>query len=142
MRIPAILIGHSHFAQGMLGALQAIVGEVPDLVPVSTENKARCEIEQVIIAVRDQFACLASAKQPLGRNSLVVFTDLQGGCSGAICGRLLKDCADVVIISGTNLPMLVKYVHYRESLPLEELCWLLVEAGKDGIRALKQPAQP
>jgi mannose/fructose-specific phosphotransferase system component IIA len=123
------LIGHGQFATGVYHALRLIVGEVGDLEIASTEGKARSDIEQLI----------SDARARSGGRPLIVFTDLQGGCSSTICGSLLRECATVAIVAGANLPMLLKFVQYRDQLPFRELYDLVVEAGRDGVRGLKEP---
>jgi mannose/fructose-specific phosphotransferase system component IIA len=127
--VSAIVIGHGQFAQGLLSALEQIVGPVEFCEAFSTQGRARAEIESM---VRD-------ARQRLGNLPLLVFTDLQGGCSTMVCGSLLRAEPDVGVICGVNLPMLVRYVQYRETTALPELYRRLVEAGVDGIKGLKQP---
>lgn len=127
--VGAIVVGHGQFAQGLLSALEQIVGPVECLDAFSTQGKARAEIESL---VRD-------ARRRLGDMPLLVFTDLQGGCSTTVCGSLLRSEPDVGIICGVNLPLLVRYVQYREKTSLPELYRRLVEAGVEGIKGLKQP---
>ena len=127
--VGAIVVAHGQFAQGLLSALEQIVGPVECLDVFSTQDKARAEIESLI----------KNARQRRGNLPLLVFTDLQGGCSTTVCGSLLRSAPDVGIISGVNLPMLVRYVQYRETTALPELYRRLVEAGVEGVKGLKQP---
>jgi PTS system N-acetylgalactosamine-specific IIA component len=125
----AILIGHGQFAQGLLNALEQILGPVERLEAASTQGRSRTEIE----------ALIRETRQKSGGQPLLVFTDLQGSCSTTVCGRLLRAEKDVGIICGVNLPMLVKYVQYREQYGLPELYNRLLAAGPEGIKGLKQP---
>jgi mannose PTS system EIIA component len=130
MTIPALLIGHGRFPAGLANALQLIVGDVGDVEVVTSDSRAREEIEQL---VRDFLG-------RTGNRPSLVFTDIQGGCSSQVCSSLLRDRTDVGIISGVNLPMLIKYVHHREQATLPELYRLLLQAGSEGIKGLKEPA--
>jgi PTS system N-acetylgalactosamine-specific IIA component len=125
----ALIVGHGQFAQGLLSALEQIVGPVEHVAAASTQGRSRAEIESQIHEARKKF----------GGQPLLVFTDLQGGCSSTVCGSLLRAETDVGIIGGANLPMLVKYVQYREQLGPAELYRRLLAAGPEGIKGLKQP---
>jgi PTS system N-acetylgalactosamine-specific IIA component len=125
----ALIIGHGQFAQGLVSALEQIVGPVELVRAASSQGKARNEIE----------AMVHEARQAFGGQPLLVFTDLQGGCSSTVCGSLLRAETDVGIIGGANLPMLVKYVQYREQFALPKLHDRLLAAGVEGIKGLKQP---
>ena len=127
--VGAIVVAHGQFAQGLLSALEQIVGPVECLDVFSTQDKARAEIESLV----------RNARQRRGNIPLLVFTDLQGGCSSTVCGSLLRAETDVGIIGGVNLPMLVKYVQYREQSALPALYERLLAAGAEGIKGLKQP---
>jgi PTS system N-acetylgalactosamine-specific IIA component len=127
--INGILIGHGEFAAGLYSALKLIVGDVSALAVLSTQDKGRADIEQMILEARRQS----------GSNPTIVFADLQGGCSTTVCGSLLRACEDVGIICGANLPILIKFVEYRERLALRELYDLLVQTGKDSIKGLRPP---
>jgi mannose/fructose-specific phosphotransferase system component IIA len=125
----ALIVGHGQFAQGLLSALEQIVGPVELVAAVSTQGRSRAEIESQIHEARQKF----------GGQPLLVFADLQGGCGSTVCGSLLRAETDVGIIGGANLPMLVKYVQHREQSGPAELYRRLLAAGLDGIKGLKQP---
>jgi len=125
----ALIVGHGEFAQGLLSALEQIIGPVQSVRVASSQGRTRNEIE----------AMVHEARQAFGGQPLLVFTDLQGGCSTTVCGSLLRAETDVGIICGVNLPMLVKYVQYREQSALPELYDRLLAAGVEGIKGLKQP---
>ena len=127
--VAGIIIGHGSFASGLYSALRLIVGEVPDLEVLSSEGKGRQDIEQMVTEARAKF----------GPSPGMIFTDLQGGCSSTVCGSLLRSCDDVGIITGANLPMLIKFVEYRGKLALPQLYELLLQAGRDGVREVKKP---
>jgi len=122
-----ILVGHGQFAQGLYSALCAIVGEPTDFTVIVFEGKGRADIEQ---AVRE-------AHNRISGQPAVIFTDLQGGSSTTICSCLVRECRDVGLVCGANLPMLIKFVQHRERLSLQELLTVLGDAGREGIRSLK-----
>lgn len=69
------------------------------------------------------------------KQGVVIFVDL----FGSSCWQISKDVAsgnkNVAVVTGVNLPMLVKFFGKRESLPFEKLVSLVKEGGGKGIRS-------
>jgi mannose/fructose-specific phosphotransferase system component IIA len=124
--VGGILVGHAQFANGLYSALCAIIGEPEEFRAIATEGLGRADIERVV----------QEERTALGGQPLVVFTDLAGGSCTMVCGGLTRECRDVGLLCGVNLPMLVKFVQYRERVPFAELLRLLEDAGREGIRNL------
>lgn len=64
---------------------------------------------------------------------VLILTDLYGSTPSNIANGLARHCKKPSrVISGLNLPMLVKILNYAE-LPLDELAKKAVQGGKEGI---------
>jgi PTS system ascorbate-specific IIA component len=63
---------------------------------------------------------------------VLVLTDLYGSTPSNIAARLLNE-HKVLVISGVNIPMLLRIFNYP-SLPLEELGKRAMTGARDGIR--------
>lgn len=122
--VGGVLAGHGDFANGLYSALRAIVGEVPDFKVVSGQGMTTNDWRQVIDGIRQR------------SQAVIVFTDMPGGGSTNVCQSLARDCTDIRVVCGVNLPVLIKFVQYRARLPLAELCSLLIQAGREGIRVV------
>lgn len=129
--VRALLVGHGQFAQGLGHALGLIVGPVSDLEIVSSEGKGQADLGRIVAAARER----------AGGRPLLVFADVSGGFSTNLCGKLLRDCAEVGIIGGVNLPMLIKFVQQRDQMAFPALFELLVQVGQTGIKGLKAPGR-
>jgi PTS system mannose-specific IIA component len=65
-------------------------------------------------------------------DGVLVVADMFGGTPANI-GMALVAPGRVELLTGVNLPMLLKFVTYRERYPLPELAELLKEHARDGI---------
>lgn len=94
----AIVIGHGDFAAGMQTAVDKITGQGAALLALSVQDRSLVQIEAWI---REHLA--SSGAQ-------VVFTDLQAGSATMAARKALRDMPAIVLVVGTNLPMLLDFV--------------------------------
>ncbi|MDC9593857.1 PTS mannose transporter subunit IIAB [Xenorhabdus sp. IM139775] len=79
---------------------------------------------------------------------VLFFVDTWGGSPFNAANRIVLDKDNYEIVTGVNVPMLVEAFMCRDDDPaMEELVSVALEAGKEGIRALKteqveEPAKP
>jgi PTS system mannose-specific IIA component len=66
------------------------------------------------------------------KNGVVIFTDMFGGTASNLSFSFLKN-DQVEIITGVNLPMLIKFVSLQRSNNLKEVVKKVVEQGKKNI---------
>ncbi|MDO5102120.1 MAG: PTS fructose transporter subunit IIA [Lautropia sp.] len=71
-------------------------------------------------------------------SGLVVLTDLYGATPARIAVRL-ADAGRVSVLYGVNLPILLKLINYRASLPLDELVALVLRDPAAGIGLVDTP---
>ena len=122
--IGGIIVSHGKLAEELLNALNIILGEVVNMEAISIgwyddveESKKR--INQ-------------SLKRVDQKNGAVIFTDMFGGTPSNLSFSFLKD-NQVEIITGVNLPMLIKFVSLQRSRDLREVAAKVVEQGKKNI---------
>jgi len=65
-------------------------------------------------------------------NGVVIFTDMLGGTPSNLSLSFLQE-GKVEVVTGVNLPMLMKLAHLRESTDLGEVAAALRESGRQGI---------
>lgn len=102
----AIVAGHAEFATGLVSAVDAITGLGDALVTL--EVKGLCS-QEIHALMRDTL---------VRTRTRVIFTDLQAGSCTMAARRVLREAGDVVLICGTNLPMLLDFVLSTESDPV------------------------
>lgn len=69
------------------------------------------------------------------KEGVVIFVDLFGSSCWQISKDVTSQNKNVAVVTGVNLPMLVKFFGKRETLPFEKLVSLVKEEGERGIRS-------
>jgi PTS system mannose-specific IIA component len=122
--IGVVVVTHGQLATELVNAAEAIVGDLPRFTAVSigwhdTVELAREEIGEAI------------ARVDTG-HGVIVLTDMFGGTPSNLAITFLAD-AKVEVITGVNLPMLLKLAGTREVLDLRELARRIREDGRHSI---------
>ena len=122
--IGGIIVSHGKLAEELLNALTIILGEVVNMEAISIGwyddvEESKKKINQ-------------SLKRVNQKNGIVIFTDMFGGTPSNLSFSFLKD-DQVEIITGVNLPMLIKFVSLQRSSNLKEVAKKVVEQGKKNI---------
>lgn len=133
----AIVIGtHGWAAEQLIKTAEMLLGEQEnigwiDFVP--GENA-----ETLIGKYQARLAELNTEK------GVLFLVDTWGGSPFNAASRIVTDRPDYEVIAGVNIPMLVETLMMRDDDPtLAELVAHALEAGKEGVRALKtQPEEP
>jgi mannose/fructose-specific phosphotransferase system component IIA len=127
-RVPALIVMHGDLAEALLRAAALLYGPVEGVEVMSNQNLSRTGLEEEI-AVR-------VAAWPEGG---LVLTDLWGG-SCHTCGASAARGREVIVVSGLNLPILLDYLHNRDTIPAAELAERLLRKGQDSIRLQRAPS--
>ena len=116
-----VIVSHAAVAQALLAAVAAITGVNDALVPVSNDG---C----------DTGALAERLTQAIGNKPAVLFVDLPGGSCLTSSVRLARGKSDVAVVTGVNLPMVLKLVSLRAAgKPIEQLAREVAEAGQKAI---------
>jgi PTS system mannose-specific IIA component len=122
--IGGIIVSHGKLAEELLNALNIILGEVVNMEAISIgwyddveESKKRIN---------------KTLKRVEQKNGVVIFTDMFGGTPTNLSLSFLRDDY-VEIITGVNLPMLIKFVSLQRGHNLKEVAKKVVEQGKKNI---------
>lgn len=121
-----LIVTHANFGKVVTETAEFILDKkIDNIFPVSIEpNEApeslRKKIEKGIKKVRTE-------------NGVIIFTDMFGGTPSNMSYSFLEE-GKVEVISGLNLPVLLKAVSLRDkSENLENMASILVEHGKKSI---------
>jgi len=122
--IGGIIVSHGKLGEELLNALTIILGEAPNIEAISIGwyddvEESRKKINQ-------------SLKRVDQKNGVVIFTDMFGGTPSNLSFSFLK-ADQVEIITGINLPMLIKFVSMQRSNSLKDVVKKVVEQGKKNI---------
>ncbi|MFV1987364.1 MAG: PTS sugar transporter subunit IIA [Gemmatimonadota bacterium] len=114
-----IVVAHGDLAASFVATVDRITGRGDVLLAVSNDGLGADQL-------RDH---VAEACDP---GPAIVFVDLAGG-SCAMAGLCLRRTrADVGVLTGLNLPMLLDFVFHRD-MPVDELIGRLEEMARAGI---------
>jgi PTS system mannose-specific IIA component len=131
--IGGLIITHGRLAIELLNAAEMIVGEIHHIAAVSLgwhddADMARSMIEKAIERV----------KTPDG---ILILTDMFGGTPTNIASTFL-DSEKVEIVTGVNLPMLIKLAQMEEGQTLASAANLVREQGQSSIYMASQLLAP
>ena len=115
-----IIVTHAAVAQALVTAVAAITGVQDALTGVSNEG---CGTEELGERLR----------QAIGDGPAVVFVDLPGGSCFTSSVRYAKQHAEIAVVTGVNLAMLLDFVFHRD-IPPAEAARRAVDAGAKAIR--------
>jgi PTS system mannose-specific IIA component len=122
--IGVVVVTHGQLATELVNAAETIVGDLPRFAAVSigwhdTVELAREEIAQAVARVDSG-------------TGVIVLTDMFGGTPSNLAITFLAE-GRVEVITGVNLPMLLKLAGTREVADLRDLARQIREDGRTGI---------
>lgn len=122
--IGAVVVSHATHATGLLQAAEVIVGRIEGIAAIDLSPSMG--VEELHAAVE---AAIRSVDKGKG---VLILTDMFGGTRSNIAISFLGT-HPVEVITGVNLPMMVKFPYARESMTLPELAHHLQECGQRNI---------
>jgi mannose PTS system EIIA component len=124
MSIGIVIVTHYRLGEEFLQALRLIVPTAPEFRAVSIEPRQSVEEMRAAIA-----AALEAADHGDG---VLVLTDMFGGTPSNISLSFLDE-RNVEVVTGLNLPMLIKLATFTEEKSLEELAVFIKQYGQRNI---------
>lgn len=120
----ALLVTHGVLGQEMVRTVESILGPQTDVLIVSNAGLSADGLKDRLVE--------AIAGLP-AEAAVVLFSDLAAGSCGIASRRAEQGQREIRRIGGVNLPMLLEFFHYRDSLPLAQLLPRMEAKGKAGI---------
>ncbi len=120
-----IVATHGNLGTELLLSTQMIIGPVRNAKAVSINQDNSME------DIRD---AIAAAVDEVGTdgNGVIIVTDMFGGTPANVSMTFLEPKA-VEVLTGVNLPMLLKFFNSQENLELDELAEILKSYGRQSI---------
>lgn len=128
-----LIIAHAPFATALRECIAHIYGGIPARIGV-IDVSPDCDPVQVSAFAQSEVARLRED------NGVLVLTDMYGATPANIASRLTS-IADVRVLAGVNLPMLVRAVCYRTT-PLDTLVDKALTGAAKGVHAVGQQMSP
>ena len=122
--IGVVVITHGQLATELVHAAETIVGDLPNFTAVSIGWHEDVQDAREAIA-----AAIDRVRQPGG---VVLATDMFGGTPSNL-GITFLEQDKVEIVTGVNLPMMIKAASLKDATSLTEVARTLREHGKNAI---------
>ena len=123
-RVGVVIVTHYRLGEEFLHALRLIIPDPPPFASVSVDPNQPVEEMREAIAT-----ALAETDEGEG---VLVLTDMFGGTPSNMSLSFLDE-QHVEVVTGINLPMLIKLATLSEEKPLEELATFIKEYGQRNI---------
>src|SRR5947207_4153014 len=132
-RIGAVIVTHGHLASEFIAAAEMIVGPLPHVTHASVDwhddiDVARGELARAIARVSRG-------------HGVLLLTDMFGGSPTDIASMFLSDPA-IEVVTGVNLPMILKLAEQSADESLAEISKRVREAGHTGIHVAGEILTP
>jgi PTS system mannose-specific IIA component len=127
--VGALVVTHGNLARELVSAAKKIVGEAGQLQAVAIDwdddvNTARETIHQALKGVDEG-------------GGVLIFTDMFGGTPTNISLTFLEP-GRVEVVTGINLPMLIKFLNLRGEADLRVVVDRILEKGQRSIQAASE----
>src|SRR5215813_6117516 len=119
--VGGLIVTHGRLAIELLNAAEMIVGEIHHVVAVSLGWHDDVDTAATMVQ-----KALERVQSPAG---VVILTDMFGGTPTNIASTFL-DPGKVEIVTGVNLPMLIKLAQLQEGQTLEAAARLVLDPGQ------------
>ena len=122
--VGVVVVTHGQLATELVNAAEMIVGELPGFAAVSIGWHDDVETAREAIA-----AAIARVARPAG---VIVLTDMFGGTPSNL-GMTFLETDRIEVITGVNLPMLLKLAGLRQADSLLQAAQQTRESGRNAI---------
>jgi mannose PTS system EIIA component len=131
--IGIVVVTHGRLAEELVNAARAIVGTIPRIAAVSIGWSddvlvAKAAIGRAMESVGSDDA--ESGEKPAAPEGVLVLTDMFGGTPTNLSLPFLSPTVEIV--TGVNLPMLIKLTQAREG-SLREIARMVRDQGQEAI---------
>jgi PTS system mannose-specific IIA component len=122
--IGMVLVTHGRLAEELVAALEHVVGSQPNIISICIDPDDNMEERRSEIME-------SSIKADEG-DGVVLLTDMFGGTPSNLAISIMEK-ANVEIIAGVNLPMLIKLASVRKTEPLNKAIESAQNSGRKYI---------
>jgi PTS system mannose-specific IIA component len=124
-----VIVTHYRLGEEFLQALRLIVPDAPPFQAVSIDPKQ--SVDQMREAITEALGQVETGE------GVLILTDMFGGTPSNMGLSFLEEHR-VEVVTGLNLPMLIKLATMTEKRPLEDLAAFIKEYGQRNIRVASE----
>ena len=129
MKVGVVVVTHHGLGREFVNSLKQIVPSPPDFRTVAIDPAQ--SVDEMRNAIARE---LGAAEQGMG---VLVLTDMFGGTPSNISLSFL-DHRRIEVVTGLNLPMLIKLATLREEKSLEDLAIFIKDYGRRNISVARE----
>jgi PTS system mannose-specific IIA component len=130
--VGVVLVTHPQLGEEFIRSAEMICGKMPRVLPVSIDT--RREVEELRRGIAE------AIKKVDEGDGVLILTDMFGGTPSNMSLAFLQENR-VEVLTGVNLPMMIKLSNCREGRSLQELARLVKEAGQKNINLASEILQ-
>jgi len=130
--VGVVLVTHPNLGEEFIRSAELICGKLPRLTTVSIDT--RKGVEELRKEIAEAVRGVDSGK------GVLILTDMFGGTPSNMSLAFLSE-GRVEVVTGLNLPMLIKISNCREGRTLKELAKMVKEAGQRNINLASEILQ-
>ena len=127
-----VLVTHPHLGEEFIRSAEMICGKMPRVLTISIDT--RKEVEELRRGIAE------AIKKVDEGDGVLILTDMFGGTPSNMSLAFLQE-DQVEVLSGLNLPMMIKLSNCREGRSLKELAKMVKEAGQKNINLASEILQ-
>lgn len=118
-----LVVAHAGLARELLAAAEMIVGpiEKSDAVGIGSGDSVDQIRESIRVAI-----------DKVAEEGVIIMTDMFGGTPSNMCISFLKE-DEIEVLTGVNLPMVIKFASERERFGVVELASVLKKCAQESI---------
>ena len=122
--VGVVIVAHGNLAEALLASSKIIVGPLKKIRAVSVDSK-----KGVNKALQDIRGAVEEVDSGSG---VLILTDMFGGSPSNLSLSFLSE-RQIEVVTGVNLPMLIKLSSYRQGHCLEEIKETIYKYGREKI---------
>ncbi len=122
--VGVLIVTHKDLAEALLTVQGLILGRQEGILALSLDPDAPAET--LVQQIQNSIAQLNNG------DGVLILTDMLGGTPSNISLSFLQE-GKVEVVTGVNVPMLMKLAHLRQGKSLREIALALKESGQAGI---------
>ncbi len=134
MSVSILIISHNEIASALLNTVKQTFGSELPLPIATVELQADTDPEELIPKLKNAVKALDQG------DGVLILTDLFGSTPSNVAQKV-QDCKSIRIVSGLNLPMLIRVMNYP-SLDLANLTEKARTGGQCGIMECERSEEP
>jgi PTS system mannose-specific IIA component len=127
--IGVVVVTHRGLGSELIGTAEFILGKIAGITAVTVNAQASAEVIRADVK--------KGIKQVDQGDGIIILTDMFGGTPSNISLSFLT-ADQIEVLTGVNLPMIIKLIQSRERLKLDELAKSVGEYGRKSINVASE----